>query len=524
MNEKIDNTLIIAAAGSGKTTELIRLIKHKTEELPDNKILAVITYTNAATNEIVDRLGGNTTIQSNVFIGTIHSFLIRFLIKPYGKILGLISDELIISDYKIELEESKDSFVAKAIIEAQLSKKGIVTYDYIETLAKKILKDENVKERFCSRIQYLFVDEFQDSSKGQFEIIEKLRKEKRTQIILVGDPEQRIMGFKNRIITHPIDELQKPNGRKYILKRLENNHRSSETIVRFINNFHSSIEQNWANTDIESKNEIIFITSTEVKNILSEFNIICEDENYAQIRPKTRFFLAFENNLYGEFRSTSFNHKTKENEPLISSILDFLSAFFNVRKSSFSETLSLDEIELRKKCLLLFNTINQNQQTNLEEILLSIEEIFNYKRAINEAKVQFDFKEKARVFVESLTVRKSANNIGDCSSESKMYQDSFLTIHKSKGLQADAVLVVAKTEKDLLKWLEEDKDKRLNSNQDTCRLGYVAFSRPRELLCIACLEPVGRETEQLLQNLKVNLYPVLEKIETQQLELELVFS
>lgn len=261
LKKKIENTLIIAAAGSGKTTELIRRIKHKTEELPSNKILAVITYTNAATNEIVERLGGNSTIQSNVFIGTIHSFLLRYLIKPYGKILGLVSDELIITDYKVELEESENKFVAKANIEAQLSKKGIVTYDYIETLAKKIIENENVKEHFCSRIQYLFVDEFQDSSKGQFEIIEKLRKAKRTQVILVGDPEQRIMGFKNKIKKHPIDELQKPNGRKYILKRLENNHRSSETIVKFINNFHSSIEQTWANTDIASKNAIIFITT-----------------------------------------------------------------------------------------------------------------------------------------------------------------------------------------------------------------------------------------------------------------------
>ncbi|MFF6014722.1 3'-5' exonuclease [Lysinibacillus fusiformis] len=61
-------------------------------------------------------------------------------------------------------------------------------------------------------------------------------------------------------------------------------------------------------------------------------------------------------------------------------------------------------------------------------------------------------------------------------------------MHKSKGLQADAVLVVAKTENELLKWLEKDKDTRLNSNQDTIRLGYVAFSRPKELLCIACLK------------------------------------
>lgn len=208
----------------------------------------------------------------------------------------------------------------------------------------------------------------------------------------------------------------------------------------------------------------------------------------------------------------AFNHKSNENEPLISTILDFLSAFFNVGKSDLCKVLGLDEVELRKKCLVLFNSVNQNQQTDLEEILLSIEGIFNYKRATEESKAQFIIKEIAKRFVESLTFRKSTPK-KDYSSESDTYQDSYLTIHKSKGLQADAVLVVAKTENELLKWLERDKDKRLNSNQDTSRLGYVAFSRPKELLCIACLKPISPETQQLLQKLNVHLYPILEQEE-----------
>lgn len=516
----MNNTLIIAAAGSGKTTELISLINQKTEELSKNKILAVITYTNAATNEIIERLGGGSSLQPNIFIGTIHSFLIRFLIKPYGVIFGLVSNELIITNYKIEVEESEYQFAQKANIEAGLSKKGIVTYDYIETLAKKILVNESVKEHFCNRIQYLFVDEFQDSSKAQFDIMETLRKEKKTEIILVGDPEQRIMGFKSKKRSkHPIDELQKPNGRKYSLKRLENNYRSSETIVKFINNFHSSIEQNWANKKIESKNDVIFILPTKISAIMDGFNTICKSENYAQFQPKTRFFLGYENKLYGEYRSSTLTHKSKENEPLISIILDFLSAFFNVRRSDLSETLGLDIIELRKKCLVLFGKINESKHLDLEETLLAIEKIFNSQRAINESEAHFVIKEKAEKFVEALTVRGSTNQKVQ-GGESNIYRDSFLTIHKSKGLQADAVLVVAKTENELLKWLEEDSDKRLNDRQDTCRLGYVAFSRARELLCIACLAPISPKTQQLLHKFNVVEYSNLVVANKESIELE----
>lgn len=87
MKRKLSNSLIIAAAGSGKTTELIKQIIQKANILPNDKYLVVITYTNSATNEILERLQKKVSVQPNIFVGTIHSFLIKFLIKPYGKVL-----------------------------------------------------------------------------------------------------------------------------------------------------------------------------------------------------------------------------------------------------------------------------------------------------------------------------------------------------------------------------------------------------------------------------------------------------
>jgi len=62
------------------------------------------------------------------------------------------------------------------------------------------------------------------------------------------------------------------------------------------------------------------------------------------------------------------------------------------------------------------------------------------------------------------------------------------TIHKSKGLEAEAVLVIAKTRSELLKWLQTDETLRADDSGDVCRLGFVAFSRAKKMLCIACLE------------------------------------
>ena len=77
------------------------------------------------------------------------------------------------------------------------------------------------------------------------------------------------------------------------------------------------------------------------------------------------------------------------------------------------------------------------------------------------------------------------------------------SIRKAKGLQADAVLVVAKDVADLKKWLQTDRLVRVADKQDKCRLGYVAFTRPKEMLCIGCVKEIDAELIQMLQTLGI---------------------
>ena len=53
-----------------------------------------------------------------------------------------------------------------------------------------------------------------------------------------------------------------------------------------------------------------------------------------------------------------------------------------------------------------------------------------------------------------------------------------MTIHDAKGQEAECVLVLAETEKQLSKWLGRNED----SEEE--RVGYVAFTRARKILCI----------------------------------------
>jgi DNA helicase II / ATP-dependent DNA helicase PcrA len=63
-----------------------------------------------------------------------------------------------------------------------------------------------------------------------------------------------------------------------------------------------------------------------------------------------------------------------------------------------------------------------------------------------------------------------------------------------------------------MKWLETDVEARLADKQDTCRVGYVAFSRAREFLCIACLEKVDSELREHMIKLDIEIVPLAKKL------------
>lgn len=79
------------------------------------------------------------------------------------------------------------------------------------------------------------------------------------------------------------------------------------------------------------------------------------------------------------------------------------------------------------------------------------------------------------------------------------------SIHKAKGLEASAVLALAENKNRLIKWLETDYSKRESDKKDESRLGFVAFSRAKDLLCVACLELTDKSILNKLTTLGVKI-------------------
>src|SRR5690606_11772625 len=119
--------------------------------------------------------------------GTIHSFLNRFIVVPFSSFNPEpVGQEKIfmqcgIDDVFLHVEKSKAAdkksktpeaiSKAKAGIKKRLNTLGYITFDQTLSIAAECMSNIEIARIVANRLQYLFVDEFQDSGNAVFNII-----------------------------------------------------------------------------------------------------------------------------------------------------------------------------------------------------------------------------------------------------------------------------------------------------------------------------------------------------------------
>ena len=267
--------LILAGAGSGKTRVLTTRIAHlmKNKGVHPSNILA-ITFTNKAANEMKERV--EETIDSDVkdmWITTFHSCCVRILRKDINRIgynrsfvIYDSSDQVtLVKDCLKELNLSDKVFEPKVVIsyisgakdkllnpkeykdmhrhDARMSKIADVYTLYQDRLKRnsaldfddliiktvELLKtEESVLAYYRNKFKYIMVDEYQDTSKAQYEFIKLLAKEHQN-ICVVGDDDQSIYGWRGADIRN-ILEFERDYEDVHVVK-LEQNYRSTQVIL-----------------------------------------------------------------------------------------------------------------------------------------------------------------------------------------------------------------------------------------------------------------------------------------------------
>lgn len=187
VNSNASQILVIAGSGSGKTRVLTERIKRLINDGVPTEEIVVITFTNAAADEIKERLG----YVGEAFIGTIHGYANRILLRN-----GINTREY------IEKEDFDQFF--------QIIKARKVQLPYVE---------------------HLLVDEYQDVDPRQFEFFKLLSP---TNFFAVGDDWQSIYAFRGSDVSIFLDLA---HDKKTKVFYLETNYRSGEEIVDFANHF-----------------------------------------------------------------------------------------------------------------------------------------------------------------------------------------------------------------------------------------------------------------------------------------------
>lgn len=267
--------LILAGAGSGKTRTITHRIAYlmEVENVAPWSILA-ITFTNKAAAEMKDRVKKLVGDEADtMWISTFHSSCLRILRREIEKLgykkdftiydtydqkslikqcmeeLGIREKEFTERDFMKAISSAKDSLIDSdqylklnqgnfrkrkigevyQLYQRKMTSNMAVDFDDIIVLTVRLFKQfPEVLEFYRKKFRYILVDEYQDTNKAQYELIDLLAGGHRN-LCVVGDDDQSIYKFRGSDLRN-ILEFEKDYPDAKIIK-LETNYRSTSNII-----------------------------------------------------------------------------------------------------------------------------------------------------------------------------------------------------------------------------------------------------------------------------------------------------
>jgi len=319
-------SLVIAGAGSGKTRVLTYKIAYLLQKGMNPWNIMALTFTNKAARVMKERISAlvGDELAMGLKMGTFHSIFSRILRREAQNIgytsnytiydetdtrsllksiikelelddkvykpaavssrISMAKNNLILaSDYGrhvdlIERDKSQKMHAISHIYEIyqqRLKESDAMDFDDILVNTFLLFQDyEIIRKRYVEQIQYVLVDEYQDTNKVQQQILWQLTKE-RQKVCVVGDDAQSIYAFRGANIDNILSFTSQYENAKMF--KLEQNYRSTQNIVAAANSLikHNSRQ---ISKDVFSKNSVgekmpmrMLVSDRE------ETNVVCND-------------------------------------------------------------------------------------------------------------------------------------------------------------------------------------------------------------------------------------------------------
>ncbi len=241
--------LILAGAGSGKTTVITRRIAWLIEEegVNPSSILAM-TFTNKAAGEMRDRVQKLVSVPTEqLWVSTFHSFCTRILRRegdrtPVGRdftIFDPSDQKALVRQVLAELKLPEKQFHPKKILEVigdwknrcllpeeareealdPWTRKALDAYALYQTALKnhrscdfddlllhteRLFREPGIQSIYAERFKFLLVDEYQDTNRAQYLMVQHLAKQHHN-LCVVGDEDQSIYGWRGADIKNILD-------------------------------------------------------------------------------------------------------------------------------------------------------------------------------------------------------------------------------------------------------------------------------------------------------------------------------
>ncbi len=295
-------SLVIAGAGSGKTRVLTYKIAYLLEQGMKPWEILALTFTNKAAREMKERIGRLVGEERARYLqmGTFHSVFARIL-RAEAERIGFQSNftiydqsdarslvKTIIREMELDDKVYKPASVADRISMAKnhliladmyavsawaaddaASKRPAVkevyrryaercrqanAMDFDDLLVQTFVlfdRNEDVRQKYAEKFQFVLVDEYQDTNYAQQQIVLQLTRE-RQRVCVVGDDAQSIYSFRGANIDNILDFREKYDDAK--LFKLEQNYRSTQLIVQAANSLIKKNERQIPK-DVYSRNE-----------------------------------------------------------------------------------------------------------------------------------------------------------------------------------------------------------------------------------------------------------------------------
>ena len=539
IHSNYENVCVLASAGSGKTSTFVeRIQKALVVDKIKNEYILALTFTDKASKEFQKRLGVN-----NLNIGTFHSVFFKLLrryidkfkqfkiyeersyelylennfndmfkdkeieIKIGGatelnnfidKNINIILECKTFAQYKEKLKEKLESdlqiidnykivdkFYSQKFKDKIFSFNDIMIYTYFEVMN---LKKDSWFDIFLHNLELIAVDEFQDNNKIINFIIKKISD---NNLFLVGDVYQSIYSFNNSSFKNTLELIEDMK-----IIQLDTNYRSSENIVNFANRFidktiidrtdkikaikdsgsvvnnNITIAENINDYSIAklirdsetNLSEIAILARTnkqleEIKDILQKYNIAYNDKKYNEftnllnaIVLKLLTSFDFKDTYFDRF-NFDFNYTIDKKEDLYNAIINIVKEYKILQYLVNRGYTDLDS----KIDSFIFRLMNMHEHEEFNNVLDSMKSLLN---------IFLDKKEY---------LEKKGVNI--------------LTIHKSKGLEWETVILYDFEDKVFPRNLHNEEEKRVY---------YVAITRAKSNLIITSKKTINTWTDNII--------------------------